>query len=189
MRSKRAHTSHDSYQLRVYTSGMPKHLKIAEHLSAADLEQRYRGASDPVARSQWQILWLLAGGQSTAQVAAMTGYCVDWIRVIAHRYNQAGPAGVGDRRHRNPGAKRLLTAEQEQELAQALDGPAPEGGAWTGRQVADWMSTRVGRPLDPARGWEALRRVGFTSGRPRPRHTQADPAAQAAFKKGDWPSR
>lgn len=168
---------------------MPKHLKIAEHLSLDELEREYRGATDPVARSQWQILWLLAGGQSTAQVAAVTGYCVDWIRVIAHRYNQAGPAGGGDRRHHNPGAKRLLTAEQEQELDQALDGPAPDGGEWTGRSVARWMSARVGRPLDPARGWEALRRVGFTSGRPRPRHAKADPAAQEGFKKGDSPSR
>lgn len=175
--------------MRVYTLGMPKHLKIAEHLSADELERRYRGAGDPVARSQWQILWLLAVGQSTAQVAATTGYCRDWIRVIAHRYDQAGPAGVGDRRHRNPGAKRVLTAEQEQELDQALDGPAPDGGQWTGRSVARWMSTRVGRPLDPARGWEAMRRLGFTSGRPRPRHAKADLAAQEDFKKGDWRSR
>jgi transposase len=173
--------------MRVYTSGMPKHLEMAEHLPADELERRYRGATDPVARSQWQILWLLAGGQSTAQVAVLTGYCVDWIRVIAQQYNQAGPSGVGDRRHRNPGAKRLLTAEQE--LDQALEGPAPDGGEWTGRSVARWMSVRVGRPLDPARGWEAMRRLGFTSGRPRPRHAKADLAAQEGFKKGDWRSR
>ncbi len=168
---------------------MPKQLKIAEHLSSDELEREYRRARDPVARSQWQMLWLLAGGQSTAQVAAVTGYCVDWIRVIARRYNQAGPAGVGDRRHHNPGANRLLTVEQERELDQGLDGPAPDGGEWTGRSVARWMSARVGRPLDPARGWEAMRRLGFTSGRPRPRHAKADPAAQEVFKKGDSPSR
>ena len=168
---------------------MPKPLKIAEHLSAAELEQRYRQASDPVARSQWQILWLLAGGQSTAQVVAHTGYSERWIREIAHRYATDGPAGVGDRRHHNPGARRLLSAEQEAELDQALEGPAPDGGQWTSEQVAAWMRIRLDRPVHPARGWEVLRRLRWTHGRPRPQHAQADADAQAAFKGGDLPSR
>jgi transposase len=172
---------------------MPKHLKIAGHLSVDELERRYRQATDAVARSQWQILWLLVGGQSTAQVAAHTGYSERWIRELAHRYAAEGPEGVGDRRHHNPGAARLLSAEQEAELDQALDGPAPEGGSWTGKQVAAWMSTRLERPEDRpvhrTRGWEALRRLRRTHGHPRPQHAQADMDAQAAFKKGDWPSR
>ncbi|MFI5274945.1 MAG: winged helix-turn-helix domain-containing protein [Ktedonobacterales bacterium] len=168
---------------------MPRPLKIAVHLSVTELEASYRRATDPVARSQWQMLWLLAGGQSTAQVAASTGYSCDWIRTIAHRYQEAGPAGVGDRRHHNRGAKRLLTAAQEAELDQALDGPAPRGGRWTAAQAAAWMSERVGRPVHVARGWEAMRRLGFTLGRPRPRHANADLAVQEAFKKGGSPSR
>jgi transposase len=168
---------------------MARHLEIAAYLTVAELETQYRHATDPVARSQWQILWLLAGGQRTAQVAASTGYSCDWIRTIAHRYQEAGPTGVGDRRHHNPGAKRLLTAEQEAELDQVLDGPAPRGGRWTAAQAAAWMSERVGRPVHVARGWEALRRLGFTLGRPRPRHANADLAAQEAFKKGGSLSR
>jgi hypothetical protein len=50
-----------------------------------ELEQRYRRAEDPVARSQWQIVWLLAGGASSAAVARSTGYSVNWIREIARR--------------------------------------------------------------------------------------------------------
>jgi transposase len=33
------------------------------------------------------------------------------------------------------------------------------------------------------RGWEWMRRLGFTPPWPRPRETRADPEAQAAFKK------
>ena len=40
------------------------------------------------------------------------------------------------------------------------------------------------RPVSEQRGWEWMRRLGFTPQRPRPRETRADPEAQAAFKKG-----
>jgi hypothetical protein len=44
-----------------------------------------------VARSQWQIRWLLASGQSTTQVTVVTGSRVDWIRVIAPCHVQHPP--------------------------------------------------------------------------------------------------
>src|SRR5690242_10343651 len=65
---------HFSYQILIYTRGMPKRLALAEHLPVADLQQRYRQATDPVARSQWQILWLLAQRLPTEEVARVTGY-------------------------------------------------------------------------------------------------------------------
>jgi transposase len=167
---------------------MARRMALAPHLSVAELEQRYRQAGDPVARSQWQMLWLLAGGMATAEVARVTGYTVRWVQEIARRY-RAGPAAIGDRRHGNPGAVPLLDAAQQGALRAALAGPAPDGGIWTGRQVAAWIGDAIGRPVDPTRGWEWMRRLGFTPQRPRPRETRADPEAQAAFKKGGSPSR
>jgi transposase len=158
-------------------------MAIAPHLTIAELERRYRQARDPVARSQWQILWLLASGMGTAEVARVTSYSVRWVQEIARRY-RAGPSAIGDRRHGNPGAVPLLDAAQQEQLRQALGGPAPDGGLWTSRQVATWMSQTVGRPVSVQRGWEWLRRLGFTPQRPRPHETRADPEAQAAFKKG-----
>lgn len=165
---------------------MARQLALAPHLSAEELHQRYRTAEDPVARSQWHMLWLLATGRPTAAVAETTGYSVRWVQEVARRY-RAGPSGIGDRRHTNPGAVPLLDAAQQAALRTALGGPAPDGGLWTGRQVAAWMSQALGRPIHPQRGWEWLRRLGFTPQRPRPRETRADPAAQDAFKKGGSP--
>ena len=162
---------------------MARPLVIAPHLTVTDLEQRYRQAGDPVARSQWQMLWLLAGGMPTAEVARVTGYSVRWVQEIARRY-RAGPEAIGDRRHRNPGAAPLLTGQQQEQLRAALAGPAPDGGIWTCRTVARWMSQTLGRPVSEQRGWEWMRRLGFTPQRPRPRETRADPVAQEAFKKG-----
>ena len=163
---------------------MARSLTIPPHLSVPELEQRYRQAHDPVARSHWQIIWLLAQGTPTAEVAHVTGYSVNWMRELARRYREDGPAGLGDRRHGNPGAAPLLSPAQQGELQAALAEPPPDGGLWTCRKVAAWISQRVGRPVAEVRGWEYLRRLGFTPQRPRPRATRADPAAQAAFKKG-----
>ena len=162
---------------------MPARLILPAHLSVADLEQHYRRARDPVARSHWQIIWLLSTGRPTRTVAAVTGYSVNWVREVARRYRQDGPTGLGDRRHANPGAAPLLSPAQQAALQTALAGPAPDGGLWTCRKVAAWIGATIGRPVAEARGWEYLRRLGFTPQRPRPRETRVDAVAQAAFKK------
>jgi transposase len=166
---------------------MPTRLSIQAHLGVDELATHYRRAKDPVARSHWQVIWLLAQGRPSAQVAAVTGYTANWIRTIARRYNQRGPAGVEDRRHRNPGATGLLSAAQRAALAAALTHPPPDGGVWTGPKATAWMSATLGHAVHPQRGWEALRRLGWTSKVPRPRHAKADPTAQMASKKTSRP--
>ncbi len=163
---------------------MARPLVVPPHLPPAELERRYRGARDPVLRSHLQIVWLLARGEPTAAVGAATGYHPNWVREVAKRYREGGPAALGDRRHANPGAAPLLAAAEQEALRAALAGPAPGGGLWTCRAVADWIGARVGRPVAEARGWEWMRRLGFTPQRPRPREERADPAAQEALKRG-----
>jgi transposase len=164
--------------------GMARPLTVPPHLPVAELARRYRRARDPVERSHWQIVWLLARGEPTAAVGRATGYSVNWVREVAKRYREGGPAALGDRRHANPGAAPLLAPAEQAALRAALAGPAPDGGLWTGRKVAAWMGERLGRAVGEQRGWEWLRRLGFTPQRPRPAETRADPDAQAAFKKG-----
>ena len=96
---------------------MQKRLAVKPHLSLEEVESHYRKAKDPVARSHWQIVWLLAQGKTTKQIVEYTGYGLSWIRTIAHRYNEGGPHGLGDRRHGNPGAQAILSAELQQQLA------------------------------------------------------------------------
>jgi transposase len=176
-----------SYQIRLYNGYMPKRLAIQPPLALDELERRYRTATDSVARRHWQMVWLLAQGQSAEQVAAVTGYPANWVRTIAQRDNQQGPTGLGDRRHRNPGAAGLLSTAQQAELARVLAHLSPDGGRWTGPKVAAWMAAPLGRPIHPHRGGERLRRLGWTPKVPRPRHAKADPRAQAAFKKASQP--
>lgn len=167
---------------------MPRYSTLSPHLSVSDLEQRYRTARDPVERSHWHMLWLVACGQRLPVVARLIGYSANWVREIVRRYNADGAEGTGDRRLTNPSQRPLLTPVLREDLRVALTAPPTDGGLWTGPKVAMWMSEHLDRPVSPQRGWEALRALGFTPQRPRPRATHADPAAQAAFKKGA-PSR
>ena len=162
---------------------MPKRISIRADLKVKELEQRYRASQDPVARSQWQIVWRLAQGQPSEQVAEVTGYSLTWVRTVARRYNAEGEQGIGDRRHTNPGGPGVLTHERQAELDQALEGAAPDGGLWTGAKVATWIGVRLGHPVSAATGWRYLRRLDWRRYRPRPQHVKADPAAQQAFKK------
>ena len=158
---------------------------LVAHLSPAELGQRYRAArSSPVERSHLQIVWLLSQGRSEREVAQVTGYGRRWIAEIVGRYNEAGPDGLGDRRRRNAGAKPLLGAEDEAALRAALAGPPSDGGFWTGPKVAAWMGARLGREVWPQRGWDYLRKLGYSPQVPRPRHAKAaSPEEQAAYKK------
>jgi transposase len=154
-----------------------------------ELEQRYRQARDPVERSHWQIIWLHAQGHPGTTIAQVTGYSTVWISRILHRYDQHGPDGVGDRRHQNPGQPPLVPPEVRAKLAQLLDSPAPNGGRWTGVQVARWLQQELGvEHVHPPRGCELLRQLGYRSDAARP-HRQTAPPKQGTRRTPSRPDR
>ena len=162
---------------------MPKYITLKGHITTEAMGRRYREAKDVVERSQWQILWLLAGGKRSREVATVTGYSLDWIRKLVKRYNAEGPGAVSDGRHSNPGRERLLSAELETELREELARAEANGQSWSSVDVAAWMSQKLGREVRQNRGWDTLQHLGFSTKTPRPRHAKADEQAQEVFKK------
>ena len=162
---------------------MPKSLILKPHLSSEELKLRYRNSSDPVERSHYQIIWLLASGKTVPEVSSITDYSTKWIYQLASRYNQSGERGLGDRRHQNPGKKPLLDDLELAYLWQRLQTPPPDGGLWNSRKVAEWMSELLERPVSKQRGWEYLRGYELRLKQPRPAHTSSDPFEQEQWKK------
>jgi transposase len=169
---------------------MPKRLELSPHASTEELEYRYRKAKDPVERSHLQIVWLLSEGRRTEEVCQVTGYSPGWVRKVARRYNERGVDALGDRRHRNPGAKEraLLDETGQAELVEALRGPAPAsvgGGMWSGPKVARWIAHRNGLDYVHAqRGFEYLRKARMSPQVPRPANAKgASTEEREAFKK------
>jgi transposase len=156
---------------------------LAPHHSTEELEHRYKAAADGVERSHVQIIWLLSQGHAAKFVAEVTGYSSVWISKILWRYNDHGLAGLGDGRQDNPGAAPLLNDAQLEELRAVVSDPPPDGGLWTGRKVAQWISGRIGRLVSPQRGVEYLRRLDLTRQVPRPCNPKQSLYEQARFKK------
>ena len=166
---------------------MPKTIKLESHLSSEELENRYRKARDSVLRSHYQIPWLISQAKTTQEVMEATGYSRGWIQQLARRYNADGPQALGDRRHRNPGAREraLLSADQQEELREALTNPPPDGGMWNLRKVGKWIEQKTGHVVSnkKQRGWEYLKRLEQSPKVPRPHHKKANNGEQEAFKK------
>jgi transposase len=155
---------------------------LAPHLTVDELFERYRSCTNAVEKTHWQILWWRAQGRRTGEVADLTGFKPDWIRRLVRRYNEGGPDAVLDGRANN-GAEPMLDLGKQEELLSLLMGPAPDGGLWNGPKVARWMAEQLGHKVHPQRGWDYLQRLGLSTQSPRPRHLDADAAAQEEFKK------
>ena len=159
-------------------------LTVAERCPVAEIVAAYRRERDAVRRSHFQVIWLLLDGMATAEVSRVTGFGVRWIEKLIHRWNADGIAGLGDRRRGNAGREPVLDAAGRATLAALLEGAPAEGGLWSGRKVAAWMSEQLGRPVDAKLGLVYLHRLGFSLQRPRPKHARsATPEERAAFKK------
>ena len=105
-------------------------------------------------------------------------------RLLA-RYNAQGLQALGDLRRRNGTSPSVLKPDLLDKLNDRLREPPPEGGLWTSPKVARWMAGERGRAaVLPQRGWEALKAIGWTVQKPRPRHpAAATPEEREAFKK------
>ena len=141
-------------------------LVIEPHLSIAELDSNYRTPTDPIERTRYQIVWLLARGFMTEEVASVTRYHRDRIRKIARVYNQIGPQALIDRRRVHPGREPMLSDFEQAHLWQprlrvsrgwctvewscirrldsTIDGKTNSSAAWVGVFAADeFQATRA----------------------------------------------
>jgi transposase len=163
--------------------------RIVGHLPLEELEARYRATRDATEARHIQAIWLLAQGRTFVEVAEVLAFVPRWVEELAARYNALGPAALGDLRRRNGRAARLLTEDVLAALAERVRTPPDDGGLWSGPKVAAWMARHLGLArVHPQRGWEALKRIGWSIQAPRPRHPRAaTPEQRAAFQGGSMP--
>lgn len=161
-------------------------IKIVPHLRSSKIVYRFRSCRDPQEKMRWQVIWLMTRpgqARSAHAVSHLVGVSPEWAVEIVKRWNAHGPEGLRDGRHRN-GNKPLLNDRRRAALVTALQGPAPDGGLWTGPKVARYVEQQWNIRVNPATGWKWLKRLGFSLQVPRPSHPRsATPAQRRSWKR------
>jgi len=142
---------------------MPPKARLEPHLTFEEIKNCYRTAQDTTEARRWHLLFLITRDWSIKQAAEIVGLSYDYAKEIVGRYNKQGPISIKNRskNRQPPPSKALLDPAQQEELSQALKGPAPDGGKWSGPKVARWIAEKTGRDrVWPQRGWEYLKRLG-----------------------------
>ena len=171
-------------------TGRPVEITRTE-VSPAQLRRAATRSRDADAARRMLALALVLEGKSRKEAAESCGMDRQTLRDWVIRYNEMGLAGLSDRVP--PGPAFRLTPEQMAELAAIVEaGPDPAVD-----QVVRWRRVDLRRVI--AARWDVafhersvgklLHRLGFARLVVRPKHPQADPAAQAEWGKKLQPTR
>src|SRR5918997_6493193 len=148
--------------------------RIVGHLPVEELEARHRAARDATEARHLRAIWPPARGRSFLELAEAPAFVPRRVEELARRRDAFGPGALGDRRRRNGRAAGPPTGAALSASAERARAPPEDGGPWSGPEVAAWVARHLGsRKGHPRRGWEALRRTGWSVQAPRPRHPRA----------------
>ena len=166
---------------------MPKKAYLAGHFSSSELKEKYLESRDSVEVRRWHLLWKISKGWTIKNSAIAVGCSYVYAQKILSRYNQNGEEGIRNRNNQTSshvrGKKRLLSQPQLEKLIIAIENKPPDGGIWTGTKVARWIEKETGREkVWNQRGWDYLKKCGYSWQSPRPIHKKADKLEQEIFK-------
>jgi transposase len=131
-------------------------------------------------------LALVLEGHSRAQAAKTCGMARQTLRDWVHRYNEQGIDGLSNRPHGGGAPPKLSVEEKAQLAAWVRQGPdiAEDGVVrWRLGDLRDRILARFFVPMDERSVGRILKTLTFSHISVRPRHPQADAAAQEAHKK------
>ena len=156
-----------------------------DDLTATELRVAAARAKDARAARRMLALALVLEGEDRATAARTCGMERQTLRDWVHRYNAEGLAGLVNR-DAPARLRRLSPAQMAQVAAWVEAGPDPERDRvvrWRRRDLQRRIETEFGVAVHKRTVGKYLASLGYRRLSVRPRHPQADPAAQEAFKK------
>jgi transposase len=155
-------------------------------VSAAELRREAGRTSDAAAARRMLAIALVLDGHRRGDAARQCGMDRQTLRDWVHRFNAEGIVGLSNRPH-GGGPEPKLSAEQQAEIAQWVRrGPDPDQDGIVRWRLID-LRERIAREfvveLHERSVGKLVRRLGFRRISVRPRHPEADAAAQEAHKK------
>jgi transposase len=167
---------------------MPKKAYLATHFPADVLKQKYRTTKDPVEARRWGIIWKISVGWTIKDSAIALGVHYQYAKKVLKSYNELGAEGLKNQKYHSTPHRRgktpLLNQQQYEKLQEQLQERPADGGIWTGVKVARWIEKETQREkVNNQRGWEYLKKCGYTWQRPRPKHRKGEIELQREFKE------
>lgn len=175
----------DCEQISVETTEMTI-ADLQPYLSSSELKNRYRLAAERVESRRWHLLWLVSQKWTIKQAATVVGLNSDYALDLVKASNQKGFTAItnGYKRSKKRPAHALLNSQQLEKLRIALKNVPPDKGLGTGPKVAQWIASETGREkVRPPRGWDYLKKCGYSLKSPRPHHQKGNQVEQEEFKK------
>jgi transposase len=162
---------------------MARITRAASHLPVEEVKARLKFDPRPWCRQRWLIIYkALVEPRAAALIAKHTGTTVAMVHQVISTYNRFGVAAVetpgkGGRRHQ------YLTLEEERSFLAPFFSRAQTGEIATGGEIKQAFEAHIGHEVDASTIYRLLSRYRWRKPVPRPAHPQADPEAQAQFKK------
>ena len=153
--------------------------------SADELRREAKRSRDASQSRRLLSLALILEGAPRSEAARLAGMdrqtLADWV----HRYNDGGIAGLRDRKR--TGRKPLLSEDQLAELDRVVETP-PDPVAdgvvrWRCSDLRALIARRFGIEISEGSVERILKERGFRKLSARPKHPEADAAAQEAFQQ------
>ena len=159
-------------------------MRVEPHDTLEGLQAAVHRISDADERDRVRMVMHAKEGRTGAAIAQRLGYTDRAVRKWIHRYNEGGLEALRDLPR--SGRPRHLEAAREEGVRQRLDaGAQSRDGVCTlrGEDVRRILKEEFGAVYSLRGTYALLHRLGYSSLAPRPRHPEADPAAQEEFEK------
>ena len=159
-------------------------MTVKDHHTLRDLQALARGQPDARLARRIAAVARAKRGDSAAAIAQATGDHPRTIQGWVARYNRGKIQALGDQPR--SGRKPRLDKDRYPRLCTRLDaGPTEADGvaSFTGSGVQRLLEKEFGVLYKLDGVYKLLHRLGYSWLMPRPRHEEADPQAQEAFKK------
>jgi transposase len=148
------------------------------------LEQLVKSEKNAKQRDRYRAVLLAVEGREGDDVASRIGRSPRFVDEWAARYRRGGIDALQAKKY--PGRRPKLTPQQEEQLKARLDaGPRPSDGVCTlrGKDICRIIEKEFGVVHTLGGIYDVLRRIGYSSLVPRPRHRKNDPEAMEKFEE------
>lgn len=148
------------------------------------MKERVVGEKDARQRDRYRCVLLAMDDLEGDDIAERVGRSPRFVDEWVGRYRSGGIGALVPKKQ--PGRKPKLTAEQEKKLKERLDAGALQSDdvcSLRGKDICKIIEKEFGVVHTLGGIYDVLKRLGYSSLVPRPRHRKNDPLAMAAFEK------